>query len=38
MKKTAENSEFWLGKAEKEALIKAREFITQVEGLSELCV
>ena len=38
MKKTAENSEFWLGRAEKESLIKSREFITQVENLTELCV
>lgn len=38
MKKEAENSEFWMGKIEKEFLKKAGIFITKIEMISDLCI
>ena len=38
MKKDAEQSEFWLGKAEDESLKMARSFIDRLTGLMDLCI
>jgi len=38
MKKSAENSEFWIGIPEREKLKQARLFIDKLEMLSDLCI
>ena len=38
MKQDADNSEFWMGQSDKEKLIKARQFISQLEMLTDLCI